>query len=371
MPRLSDPLQVKQFQLRNRLVMAPMVTGMAQDHAVSPEQLAWYGRRARADMGLVVVESCGVAPEAINLPRMLGIWDDAFIPGLARLAKVIHDGGAPAVLQLTHAGSRAFRENPRQERMGPSPVALVPGPLPRAMTEGEILQAVEDFASAARRAMAAGFDGVEVHAAHYYLLSEFLSPYTNRRADAWGGSREGRARLTVETIRAVRKVLGQDALLLCRMHAVEFMEGGMSTDDACHFARIFEEEGVDILNASGVGHASLETRDGHAYLATRSALPRSTPAGAFVPDTARLREGLGIPVIAVGKLAAERGLARRVVESGQADLVAIARQLIADPETGTKLLEGREEDIRRCEECLACFAAIHKGAITCPVNSSC
>ncbi|HWQ10062.1 MAG TPA: NADH:flavin oxidoreductase, partial [Holophaga sp.] len=289
---------------------------------------------------------------------------------LARLAEIIHAGGAPAVLQLTHAGSRSFRKDPRQERVGPSPVALVPGPLPRTMTEGEIRQAVEDFASAGRRAMAAGFDGVEVHAAHYYLLSEFLSPYTNRREDAWGGSREGRSRLTVETIKAVRKAVGDDSLLLCRMHAVEFMEGGLSTEDACSFARTFAEAGVDLLNASGVGHASLETRDGHAYLGTRSALPRSMPAGAFMPYTARLREGLGIPVIAVGKLAAEPGLARRIVESGQADLVAIARQLIADPETGTKLLAGRDENIRRCEECLACFAAIQKGMIACPANPS-
>ena len=367
MPLITDPLQVKSFRLRNRLVMAPMVTSFAEGHRCTDAHAAWY--RARAGMGLVIVESCGVDPEAAIMPGMIGIWDDDFIPGLARVADAIHAGGAPAVLQLVHGGARSVRADLGRERTGPSAVSLLPGPAPRPMTEEEILRAVERFASAARRAQAAGFDGVEVHAAHYYLLSEFLSPFTNRRTDAWGGSQEGRARLALETIRAVRKVLGPEALLLCRMHAAEFVEGGMSSEDARHFAKAFAEAGVDILNASGVGQSSLESWEGHPYLSTTSALPKSAPAGTFAPYAARLREGLGIPVIAVGKLA-EKGVAQRVLDAGQADLVAVGRQLIADPETGTKLLEGRDDEILRCRECLACFASIRKGPIRCAVNRS-
>lgn len=367
MPRLNDPLELKSVRLRNRLVMAPMVTGLAVDHRVSEAQLAWYVERARAGMGLVIVESCGIDPSATIMPCMLGIWDESFVLGLAKLAAAIHGEGVPAVLQIVHGGARSLRTDLSQERLGPSAVSLLPGPAPRAMTEEEILGVIDAFVAAALRAKAAGFDGVEIHAAHYYLLSEFLSPYTNLRDDGWGGSREGRVRLAVKTIRTVRKAVGPNFLLLCRMHAMEFVEGGLGEEDAHHFARAFAEAGIDILNASGVGHSSLGEWEGKAFLNTSSVLPKTAPAGTFAPATGRLREGLGIPVIAVGKLA-EKGVAQRVLDAGQADLIAIARQLIADPETGTKLLEGRDKDIRRCDECLACFAAIRKGPVKCTVN---
>jgi len=236
------------------------------------------------------------------------------------------------------------------------------------MTEAEILGVIAAFAAAAGRAKAAGFDGVELHAAHYYLLSEFLSPYSNRRTDRWGGTLGGRGRIVVEAIRAVRRAVGPDFLLLCRMHAVEFLEGGLSTEDARALARTFVEAGVDVINASGIGQSSWGEWEGQPFLNTSSVLPRAAAPGAFVPHVARLREGLGVPVIAVGKLAAEPGLAHQVLAEDQADLVAIARQLIADPETGTKLLEGRDADLQHCQECLACFAAIRKGPITCTVN---
>jgi 2,4-dienoyl-CoA reductase-like NADH-dependent reductase (Old Yellow Enzyme family) len=369
MPRLTDPLELKSLRLRNRLVMAPMVTGLAVDHKPSEAQMAWYTERAKAGMGLVIVESCGIDPDATIMPNLLGIWDDTFVPGLTRMAAAIHSAGVPVVLQLVHGGARSLRTDPNQERVGPSAVPMLPGPPPRSMTEPEIQGVIEAFVAAALRAKAAGFDGVEIHAAHYYLLSEFLSPCTNRRTDGWGGDREGRARLVLETIRAVRRAVGPDYLLFCRMHAVEFLDGGMSEADACWFAKVFAEAGVDVLNASGIGQSSYGDWEGQAFLNTSSVLPKTTPAGTFAPYTARLRQGLGIPVIAVGKLG-EKGLAQRVLAEDQADLVAIARQLIADPETGTKILEGREEDIQRCQECLACFASIRKGPIKCTVNKN-
>jgi 2,4-dienoyl-CoA reductase-like NADH-dependent reductase (Old Yellow Enzyme family) len=370
MPQLTDPLDLKSLRLRNRLVMAPMVTGMAVDHRASEDQLAWYADHARAGLGLVIVESCAIAPDATIMPFMLGIWDDTFIPGLGRIAAAIHGEGVPAILQLVHGGARSQRADLSQVRLGPSAVPLLPGPAPRAMSEAEILGVIDAFASAAQRAMAAGFDGIEIHAAHYYLLSEFLSPYSNRRADAWGGTRAGRAKLVVETIRAVRKAVGPKALLFCRMHAVEFLEGGLSEEDAHSFARTFADAGVDVLDASGIGTSSWGDWEGQPFLNTSSILPKTAPAGTFAPYTGRLRDKLGIPVIAVGKLA-ETGVAQQVLDEGQADLVAIARQLIADPATGTKLLEGRAEEIQRCQECLACFASIRKGPIKCAVNKGC
>ncbi len=369
MPRLSDELRLKSLRLRNRLVMAPMVTGLAVDHAPSPAMLAWYAAHARAGVGLVVVESTAIAPDALLLPYMLGAWDDAQVAGLSGLAAAIRAEGAPAVLQIVHGGARAWRDDLGRERVGPSAVPLMPGPPPRALGEAEIEDVIGRFAAAARRAREAGFDGVEIHAAHYYLLSEFLSPYSNRRQDSWGGDVAGRARLGVEVTRAVRRAVGPDYPLLCRMHAVEQFEGGMSTDDAVQLARAFREAGVDVIDASAVGQASRAEWQGQAYLNTSSVLPKGGAAGAYAPFAGRLRQGAGAPVIAVGKLG-EPGAAERVLAEGWADLVAIARQLIADPLAARKILDGREGEIQRCQECLTCFASIRKGPVKCSVNKA-
>ena len=344
-----------------------MVTGLAVDDAPSLGLLEWYARRARGGVGLVIVEACAIAPEARLMPHTMGIWEDGQIPGLAKLAEAIHAEGVPALLQLVHGGARAWREDPSAPRLAPSEVPLLPGPPPWAMSEGELEGVVRAFAQAARRAKAAGFDGVEVHAAHYYLLSEFLSPFTNHRTDPWGGSRENRLRLLLEVVKAVRFEVGPDFILSCRMHALERFEGGLSTEDAIFCAQGLEAAGVDLLNASGIGQASFSQWEGHTYLNTSSVLPKEVPGGTLAPATGRIKAALKIPVIAVGKLA-EPGLAQGVLDAGQADLVALARQLIADPDTPTKLLEGRDDEIRRCRQCLACFASIRKGPLRCSVN---
>jgi len=369
MPRLSDPIQVKGMHLRDRLVMAPMVTGLVVDDVPTQAQIEWYRLRARSGVALVVVESSAIAPDAKIMPFMLGIWDDAQVPGLARLAKGIQAEGVPAVLQIVHGGARAFREDLGQERVSASDVALLPGPAPRAMTEAEILAAIDGFAQAARRAREAGFDGVEVHAAHYYLLSQFLSPYTNHRADRWGGDRAGRSRLAVEAVRAVRKAVGPDYPISCRLHSQENLEGGMSTEDSIYFAKALEAAGVDLLDLSGIGTSSMGDWEGRPFLNSSSLLPKGAPGGSFGASAGRVKAAVGIPVITVGKLA-EPGAAQAVLDRGQADLVALARPLIADPLVAEKLLTGRDAEINRCGECLACFAAIRKGPIKCAVNAA-
>lgn len=368
MPKLADPLVVKGLPLRSRLVMAPMVTGLAVDHRPSEAQLAWYTEHARAGLGLVIVESAAIALDGKLLPFMLGIWSDDQIEGLTPLAQAIQREGVPAILQIVHGGARSWREDPLEPRLGPSPVALLPGPVPKEMNETDIARMIQAFVAAARRAKAAGFDGVELHAAHYYLLSQFLSPRSNHRTDAWGGSLEHRARLLLEIVRAVRAEVGPDYPIFCRMHAVEILEGGLSTEDSIQVARWLEAAGVDVLDASGVGTSSMGEWEGQPYLSTSSVLPKDAEPGTFAIPTGRLRAALRIPVIAVGKLGAP-GAAQRVLDAGQADLVALARQLIADPQTAQKLLNGQEADINHCRECLACFSAIRKGPIRCTVNS--
>lgn len=369
MPQLSDPFGVRSLRARNRLVMAPMVTGMAVDNAPGRAMLDWYAEHARSGVGLVIVEATAVAPDATILPYQLGAWDDAQVPGLARLAAAIHAEGVPAVLQIVHGGARTWRDDVTRERVGASPVPLMPGPAPRAMEEPEIEAAVRDFALAARRAQAAGFDGVEIHAAHYYLLSQFLSPYSNRRQDRWGGDLAGRARLPVEVARAIRSAVGSDHALFCRMHAVELFDGGMGTADAISFARAFQEAGVDVIDASGISQATRAEWQGQTYLNPSAVLPKGTPGGTYAPFAAQIRRATGMPVVAVGKLG-EPGVAEQVLREGHADLVALARQLIADPGAARKLLEGRGSEIARCQECLTCFAAIRKGPVKCSVNKA-
>jgi len=369
MTKLSDPFLVKGLHLRNRLVMAPIATGLAVDHAPSQGQIEWYEDHARSGVGLVVVESCAVARDAMIVPNLLGLWEDAQVAGMVPLVRAIQAQGVPAVLQLVHGGARTWSVEPGQERLAPSAVALLPGPPPRAMSEAEILGVIDAFAQAARRAAAAGFDGVELHAAHYYLLSQFLSPYCNRRGDRWGGDRAGRSRLAVEVVQAVRRAVGEAYPIFCRLHSLEHVEGGVSAEDALFYAQALEAAGVDVLDLSGIGQSSMGEWQGQPFLKSSSVLPRDVPGGHFGPSAGLIRAAVGIPVITVGKLA-EPGVAQGVLDRGQADLVALARPLIADPRAAAKLLSGRDGEINRCKECLACFAAIGKGAIHCSMNAA-
>jgi NADPH2 dehydrogenase len=366
-PRLAEPLAIRKTVLPSRLVMAPMVVAAANAHEVTDAHLNWYGHRAATGLGLVVVESTGVSADGLIVERMLGLWDDRFIAGMRRLAGAIHAAGVPAVVQIVHAGARASRPDLDVPRVGPSAVRVLPGPEPRPLDEAGIAAVIQAFAGAATRAVAAGFDGVEVHAAHYYLLSEFLSPCTNRREDRWGGDLAGRARLLLEVVAAVRAAIGPDRLLLVRMHCVELVDGGLAADECATVAKWLEAAGVDVIDASGVGESKVHVTERGSYLATSSAPPKGAPAGFYLAHAARLRQAVSIPVIAVGKLG-DAELAQRALDEGQADLVALGRQLIVDPETAAKLLAGRTEDLVRCVECMTCFASIRRGPVRCSVN---
>ena len=369
MVMLTDSLDVKGLHLRNRLVMVPMVTGLVVGSAPTEAQIHWYRVRARGGVGLVVVEAAAIAADATLLPFSLGIWDDAQVPGLARLAQGIQAEGVPAVLQIVHGGARAWRAEVEAERIGPSPVPIMAGPAPREMTEADIAAVIEGFAQAARRARQAGFDGVELHAAHYYLLCQFLSPYTNQRTDRWGGDRSGRIRLLLEVVRAVRAAVGDSYPLFCRMHGLELMDGGLSTEDAIYYAQSLEAAGIDLLDVSGIGSSGQGQWRGQSYLNASSVLPKDAEPGTFAPFAGRIKAAVGIPVITVGKLGWP-GAAQQVLDHGQADLVALARTLIADPQAPTKMLTGHGDEVDQCQECLACFGAIRKGPVRCSVNKT-
>jgi 2,4-dienoyl-CoA reductase-like NADH-dependent reductase (Old Yellow Enzyme family) len=236
------------------------------------------------------------------------------------------------------------------------------------MSLAQIEQMVADFAAAAGRGAEAGFDGVEIHGAHFYLISQFLSPLTNQRTDRYGGDTLGRSTFALEVVRATRERLGKNYPILFRFNAVERVEGGQTLEDGLEVSRFLADEGVDALDVSLAAQSSWKEVDGQRYLVASSALSKEQPAGANVSLAVAVREATGLPVIAVGKLG-EGDVAGESVRDLPIDIVAIGRQMIADPDTTGKLLAGKGSEIIPCEECMTCFATIGRGKpMGCKVN---
>lgn len=371
MVRLDEAATVKGMQLRNRLVLAPITTGHATpDGEVTDQHIGFYKQRSR-DVGMVVAEASVIRPDGRLLPRSLGLWDDAKIAGMKRLAQAIKGEGAVAVVQIAHAGARSVPQDQGVLRASPSNVVIAPGPAPTELTQEQIGEIVEDFVSAAARAAEAGFDGVEIHGAHHYFISEFLSPIINQREDRYGGDAARRTALALEVVRGMRKRLGQSYLIQIRLDAVEIIEGGKSIEEGAAQARLLESAGVDVIHSSLIAQAFWkESSDGQRFLQSTSALSKDQPMGNAVPYAARIKAAVGVPVIAVGKLG-NADVAARAVEDGSVDLVAVGRQMIADPDTVRKILSSRGNEIVQCQECNACFASIRRDSgLQCSVNKN-
>ena len=360
MARLDDPLTINGMRLRNRLVLPPITTCYGTPGGeVTDDVVGFYRQRSR-NVGLVVAEAAAVRPDGRINPRSIGIWSDELFPGLRRLARAIKDEGAAAVLQIGHAGAGAVVVEEGLRRPSPSGVATRPSPEPTVLTEARIAEIVQAFGDGAARAVEAGFDGIEIHGAHLYLISQFLSPLTNLREDRYGGDAAGRATFALEVVRAIRQRLGRGYPVLFRLNAVELTEGGQPVEDSIVAARLLEQAGVDCIHSSLAAVASWKEADGVRFLQTSSALAKENPFGAAVPYAAQIKAAVGVPVIAVGKLG-ESFEAARAVEDRLVDLVAIGRQMIADPFTAEKILSGRGSEIIQCKECKSCFASIGKG----------
>ena len=368
MSHVSDPLEFAGLRLRNRLVFPPMVTGFAsatRQGAVTDRLLDHYEQRARGGCGLVIVEASAVDWAHRLVDRNVGVHDDTLVPGLATLAARIRGHGAAAFVQLVHAGPKSLAVT---RRVGPSPVRVYDGPLPEELSLDAIAAVPASFAAAARRARDAGFDGVELHAAHLYLLGSFLSPYTNRRDDAYGGALDRRLRLLLEVIQAVRAEVGAFPLG-CRFDGVENVVRGIDVEEAQEIACIVEEAGVDLLHVSGV-RAPFHAPERHRRFTaeSRPAYLRGVPDGCFLPCAARVKEVAGVPVIGVG-MVRDAAFARRAMAAGWCDLLAVGRGQIADPRFVKKTLAGRDDDIDACVGCGQCYDRVTTDLpLACSVN---
>lgn len=322
-PHLLTPLSIRSLTLRNRLVLPPMATSKAHpDGSVSDELLAYYAEKSRgAALGLAITEHCFIAEEGRNRIGQPSAASDAMIPGLTTLAEVFHRNGVPAVVQISHAGAAAAE--PDAPLVGPSDVAtpVGSGRSPRPLTLAEIAEIPPQFAAAAARVKAAGFDGVELHSAHGYLLNQFLSPLTNLRTDSYGGSLANRIRLSIETIQAVRAEVGPDFPLLLRLGARDYLEGGTVIADSIEAAQRFEEAGIDALDITGglTGFTRPDTDD----------------PGWFAELSAPIKRAVSIPVILTGGITLPEQ-AEKLLAEDMADLIGVGRAMLRDSEWAVK-----------------------------------
>ena len=365
---LQDKTIINGMKLRNRIAMPPLTTNYANpDGTVTQNIIDFYTERSK-DVGLVIVEASAVRPDGRIVPNSLGLWTDSQVEGMTRLTRAIKDLGAAAVVQVNHAGARSIPGDGELSGASPSGFRFRPDVDPVAMTPAQIDQMTADFGDAASRAARAGFDGVEIHGAHFYLISQFLSPLTNQRNDRYGGDVRARTTFALEVVRAARERLGTQYPILFRFNAEENVEGGLPRKDALEVSQLLADAGVDALDVSVIANSSWKEVDGRRLLVASSALSKEQAAGTNVPLTAAVREATGLPVIAVGKLA-EGVVAQETVRDLPIDIIAIGRQMIVDPDAAGKLLAGKSHEIIACEECMTCLASLGAGkAMACKVN---
>jgi 2,4-dienoyl-CoA reductase-like NADH-dependent reductase (Old Yellow Enzyme family) len=317
MPGLLDPITIKGLEIPNRLVMPPMATRFAAGTGeVTDRLIAHYSDRA-GGVGLVIIEHCFVMVEGRMRLDQPGVHRDELIPGLTRLVEAVHRQGAKTAVQINHAGSKTPPDAKLRLPVGPSPVPFPgSGVKPRELTVREIRRIVEAFGYAARRAREAGFDAVEVHGAHGFLNSQFLSPLTNRRSDRYGGSLENRIRLPLEIVAEVLEQAGSDYPLFYRLGAEDFMDGGVSLEEGVKAAEALVRTGVDVVDVSG-------GLGGYAH-------PTINGQGFMIPAAERVKAAVPVPVIGVGGIT-EPKCADQVIREGRVDMVAVGRAMLGDP----------------------------------------
>ncbi len=361
---ILSPITIKSMFLANRVVMPPMGTNLGNDDGtVSDANLAYLKRRAKGEPGLIITEITGVHPGGIVSPNQLGAYEDRFIPGLKKLVAVVHEAGTRIALQIHHAGRESLFLGSQGKAMGPSAIpSIVFRTTPREMTQEDIQEAIAAFGSAAARAKEAGFDAVEIHCAHGYLLTQFLSTLSNRRTDEYGGlTLKERSRFVLEVIEEVRRKVGPDFPISVRISAEESIRGGYTADDMQTILPDMVKAGADII------HASFGT---HGSPAGITQAPAEYGPGFNAWLARKVKEVVDVPVIAVGRFN-EPAQADEVIARGDADLAAFGRQFLADPDFLIKARAGRSADIRKCIACnQGCIEReiLGEGNIRCSIN---
>ena len=341
---LFTPIRVGAVTVPNRFVRSATHDYLADDEGfVTDRQVELHRRLAEGEVGLIITGHAFVQPSGKASPRQIAVYDDRFVEGLTRIAAAVHAFPSRVFIQIAHAGRQTKPKLCGCVPVSPSPV-YDPGSkvMPRELSGDEIRSLIGDFVAAAARAKRAGFDGVQLHAAHGYLISSFLSPHTNRRTDEWGGPVENRARVLLETLRGVKASCGRDFPVIVKLNSTDFLEGGLTVEDAVRVARMLEAAGIDGIEVSG---GMAEAGKGSIWPGLRS----EADEGYFVESAARVKRAVGVPVFGLGGIRT-LAVAERMVEDGRVDLVSLSRPLIRDPFLVKHFREGA---VTR-SECISC-----------------
>jgi 2,4-dienoyl-CoA reductase-like NADH-dependent reductase (Old Yellow Enzyme family)/thioredoxin reductase len=362
--KLLEPTKIGVMELRNKIVMPPIGTNLnAIDGSVTDYYINYHAERAKGGVGLQIMGVVAIDPLAIPAPCVPRIYHDKFIVGLSRVTRAVHEYGGKCAAQLHHAGRQTYSSLIGKQIVAPSaiPCKLV-GEVPRELTINEIEGLVEAFGEGALRAKMAGFDAVEFHGAHGYLICQFLSPYSNRRTDKYGGDLEGRMQFALEVVERAKEKAGADFPMIFRMSGDEYVEGGLTLKETKKIAQRLEKAGVDAIHVSAGNYDSM--------LVGKIIAPMYLPKGGLVHLAEAIKKGVNVPVIAVGSI--DPKIAEEIIREGKADLVSMGRALIADPELPKKLAEGRKEDICRCIRCNeGCIGRVLSyQPISCSINAS-
>ena len=361
-PKLFEPGCIGKLKLTNRFLQAPLATAYANpDGSVNQRLLNYYRERAKGGVSLIIVEFAYIDKEmSLALPCQLGIYDEDLIPGLSTLARVIKDNGAKAGIQIVHAGRQRYVAS--YPRVAPSPIPLkaLSEVIPAELTTEQIKWIIEAYGNAARIAEQSGFDMVEIHGSHGYLITEFLSARMNKRSDRYGGDLQARIRFALEVLGSVKRNVSKDFPVGMRISASEFLEDGITIDESKVFAQELEKAGLDIIHVSAAVHETGQY----------SASPMYIPLATHAKLAEAIKKIVHIPVVASGSIT-NPTLAEDILRKGQADFVSMARPLLADPHFTKKAEEERDEDITPCIRCNdGCF---ERGeyllrAVCCTVN---
>jgi 2,4-dienoyl-CoA reductase-like NADH-dependent reductase (Old Yellow Enzyme family) len=352
---LFTPVRIGSVTVPDRFVRSATHDFMADDEGfVTDAHIELYRRLAEGEVGLIITGHAHVQPSGKASPKQMAVFDDRFIEGLARIPEIVHRFQSLVFLQIAHAGRQTKEKLCGCIPVSPSavydPVSKV---MPRELAFDEIRALIIDFISAAKRAKRAGFDGVQLHAAHGYLLSSFLSPHTNRRADEWGGPVENRARVLVEILRGVKAACGRDFPVIVKLNSTDFLESGLVLEDAVRVARMIAAEGIDGIEVSG---GMAEAGRGSVWAGLRG----EDEEGYFVENAARIKRAVRVPVFALGGIRT-LAVAERIVREGRADLVSLSRPLIRDP----FLVKHFREGLAAKSECISCNKCFNPRGILC------
>jgi 2,4-dienoyl-CoA reductase-like NADH-dependent reductase (Old Yellow Enzyme family) len=363
---LFSPVSIGGMSLKNRAVMPAMGTGYANMDNTPGERLVEYlACRARGGAGLIITEVTAVTARGKGFPNELGIWSDEFISPLSKIPEAIHREGCKTAIQLHHAGRETYAAAAGGMPEAPSAIPSVILQQPcEEMSIERISEVVGAFASAAVRAREAGFDAVELHGAHGYLLNQFLSPFSNQRNDEYGGSEENRCRFVLEVIASVRKALGPDYPIIVRISADELINGGFDLEFTKRLAPRLVQAGADALHVS----VGVYSTPGNLSIASMD-----TPAGFNLFRARAIREAAHVPVIGVGRIS-DPGLAEQALTRGDADLISFGRQHLTDPDFINKSENGKVDDIRPCVACnQGCIERLsfEMKSATCSFNPEC